>query len=241
MTDRGPDAAVAVDLAVLTVRDDALQILMIERGTEPFLGRLALPGGFVERDESLDAAAGRELQEETGLTPDRLHLEQLRAYGAPDRDPRMRIVSVCYLALMPDLPLPTAGGDARAAGWMAVDEVLGGDRPIAFDHRQIIGDAVERARSMLGVLDARRGLLRRPVRDQRPPPDLRDRLGPAARPRQLQPQGDRRRGLPRADRGAQPRRRPPGRALPPRPGHHPAPAAVARRPLTAAGQAHWTP
>ena len=82
---RAPDAAVAVDLAVLTVRDDALQILMIERGTEPYLGRLALPGGFVERDESLDAAAGRELREETGLTRDRLHLEQLRAYGAPNR------------------------------------------------------------------------------------------------------------------------------------------------------------
>jgi 8-oxo-dGTP diphosphatase len=149
VTDRGPDAAVAVDLAVLTVRDDALQILMIERGTEPFLGRLALPGGFVERNESLDAAAGRELREETGLRPGQLHLEQLRAYGEPDRDPRMRIVSVCFLALMPDLPLPTAGGDARAARWMPVDDVLGGERPLAFDHRRIIGDAVERARGLL--------------------------------------------------------------------------------------------
>jgi 8-oxo-dGTP diphosphatase len=149
VTDRGPDAAVAVDLAVLTVRDDALKILMIERGTEPFLGQLALPGGFVERDESLDVAAGRELREETGLAPDQLHLEQLRAYGDPGRDPRMRIVSVCYLALMPDLPFPTAGGDARAARWMVVDEVLGGSTPVAFDHRRIIADALERARSML--------------------------------------------------------------------------------------------
>ena len=200
MADRGPDAAVAVDLAVLTVRDDALQILMIERGTEPFLGRLALPGGFVERNESLDAAAGRELREETGLTPDRLHLEQLRAYGAPDRDPRMRIVSVCYLALMPDLPLPTAGGDARAARWMPVDEVLGGDRPIAFDHREIIGDAVERARRMLeySTLGAAFCADRFAISDLRA--DLRDRLGPATRPGQLQPQGDRRRGIPRPDR-----------------------------------------
>jgi 8-oxo-dGTP diphosphatase len=147
--DRGPDAAIAVDLAVLTVRDEALQILVIERGTEPFLGRLALPGGFVEPNESLDQAAGRELQEETGIPAGRLHLEQLRAYGDPGRDPRMRIISVCYLALMPDLPLPTAGGDARAARWMPVDEVLSQSRPIAFDHRQIMVDAVERARGML--------------------------------------------------------------------------------------------
>ncbi|HEY6748205.1 MAG TPA: NUDIX domain-containing protein [Mycobacteriales bacterium] len=142
--------SVAVDLAVFTVRDDAFAILMIERGQEPFRGRLALPGGFVEADENLDQAAARELHEETGLDAADLHLEQLRAYGDPDRDPRpTRVVSICYLALMPDLPLPTAGGDARAARWMAVDDVLGGPAEIAFDHRRIIGDAVERARGML--------------------------------------------------------------------------------------------
>jgi 8-oxo-dGTP diphosphatase len=142
--------SVAVDLAVFTVRDDAFAILMIERGQEPFRGQLALPGGFVEADENLDEAAARELHEETGLDAADLHLEQLRAYGDPGRDPRpTRVVSVCYLALMPDLPLPTAGGDARAARWMAVDDVLGGPAEIAFDHRRIIADAVERARGML--------------------------------------------------------------------------------------------
>jgi 8-oxo-dGTP diphosphatase len=144
-----PDLAVTVDLAVFTVRDGAFQILAIERGKDPYRGQLALPGGFVEPDEDLDTAAARELREETGLEPAELHLEQLHAYGDPDRDPRMRIVSVCYLALMPNLPLPVAGGDAQAARWMPVDELLSGTRPVAFDHRRIVRDAVEAARSRL--------------------------------------------------------------------------------------------
>jgi 8-oxo-dGTP diphosphatase len=144
-----PELAVAVDLAVFTVRDDAFQILVIERGTEPFRGQLALPGGFVEAEEDLDTAAARELREETGLEPAALHLEQLRAYGDPQRDPRMRIVSVCYLALMPDLPLPVAGGDAQAARWMPVDDLLDAGIAVAFDHRRIIADAVEGARRRL--------------------------------------------------------------------------------------------
>lgn len=141
--------AVTVDLAVLTVRDDAFSILVIERGTEPHLGALALPGGYVEADEDLDAAAARELQEETGLHAEELHLEQLKAYGAPDRDLRRRTVTVCYLAVMPDLPLPVAGGDAAAARWLPVAELLDEATPVAFDHRLIVRDAVERARTML--------------------------------------------------------------------------------------------
>jgi 8-oxo-dGTP diphosphatase len=143
------DLAVAVDLAVFTVRDGALQILTIERGKQPYLGQLALPGGFVEPDEDLDHAAARELQEETGLEPAQLHLEQLHAYGDPGRDPRMRIVSICYLALMPNLPLPTAGGDAQSARWLPVAELLSGARPVAFDHERIVRDAVEAARARL--------------------------------------------------------------------------------------------
>jgi len=91
-------------------------------------------------------AALRELKEETALDAADLHLEQLAAFGAPDRDPRGRVVSVAYLALAPDLDVPTAGSDARAARWAPVEEVRG---RLAFDHDTILRDAVERARSKL--------------------------------------------------------------------------------------------
>ncbi|OLF10386.1 NUDIX hydrolase [Actinophytocola xanthii] len=145
-----PLVAVAVDLAILTVRSGRLEILLVRRGIEPYLGSLALPGGFLASpEEDLDAAAARELTEETGLAAKGLHLEQLGAYGAPDRDPRGRVVTVCYLALMPDLPLPVAGGDARSAEWVPVQRVLRRRAGVAFDHAKIIKDAVERARSKL--------------------------------------------------------------------------------------------
>ena len=136
----------AVDLAILTVREEALQALVITRGNEPFRGRPALPGGFLRADEDIIDAAVRELREETGLDGTRLHLEQLRAYGKPDRDPRGRVVSIAFLAVWPDLPLPTAGSDASTAAWQPVDTVRG---TLAFDHDQILDDAVERARSRL--------------------------------------------------------------------------------------------
>jgi len=147
---RIPTVAIAVDLAVLTIRADQLNILLVTRGVEPYAGRLALPGGFLSSDdEDIDAAAARELAEETGLSAKDLHLEQLRTYGAPRRDPRQRVVTICYLALMPDLPLPLGGGDARAAQWVPVDKALSRKRQLAFDHAKIIADAVERARSKL--------------------------------------------------------------------------------------------
>jgi 8-oxo-dGTP diphosphatase len=136
----------AVDLAILTVREDALQVLVITRANDPFRGRPALPGGFLRDDEDIPDTAVRELGEETGLDGTRLHLEQLRAYGAPDRDPRGRVVSVAFLAIMPDLPLPTAGSDASSAAWAPVDKVRG---TLSFDHDQILDEAVERARSRL--------------------------------------------------------------------------------------------
>lgn len=135
-----------VDLAILTVRDDALQVLVITRANDPFRGQRALPGGFLRKDEDIEAAAIRELREETGLDGTRLKLEQLRAYGNPERDPRGRIVTIAYLAIMPDLPLPTAGSDARSAEWAPVDKVRGA---LAFDHGEILDDAVERARRRL--------------------------------------------------------------------------------------------
>ena len=144
-----PPFAVTVDVAVFTIRDDALQVLLIERGGEPFLGALALPGGFVRPDEDLDQAAARELAEETGLRAGSWHLEQLASYGAPDRDPRMRVVTVAYWAICADLPALRGGGDAVAATLMPVKKIERGSIRLAFDHERIVRDAVERTRSKL--------------------------------------------------------------------------------------------
>lgn len=144
-----PAVAVTVDLVVLTLRDDQLSVLTIKRGEEPYRGRHALPGGFVQPDEDLGAAAARELEEETGLSPALVHVEQLATYGAPRRDPRMRVVSVAYLGLAPDLPTPRAGTDAADASWTPVDTLLTRRGALAFDHAGILEDGVERARAKL--------------------------------------------------------------------------------------------
>ncbi len=143
------NAAVTVDLVVLTVRDDDLSVLVVRRGVAPHRGRWALPGGFVHDDEDLLDGAERELEEETGMGSVRAHLEQLATYGSPRRDPRGRVVTAAYLALIPRLVTPTAGSDAADAGWMPVDELLDDPRRLAFDHHQILTDGVERARSKL--------------------------------------------------------------------------------------------
>ncbi|MFB9582981.1 NUDIX hydrolase [Streptomyces goshikiensis] len=164
--------AVTVDLAVFTVRAGALHVLLIRRGQEPYAGTWALPGGFVLPRESAETAARRELAEETGLSPGvvaALHLEQLRTYSDPDRDPRMRVVSVAFTALVPDMPEPAAGGggDADRARWVPVGEAAApgsdpdpdpdpGSGPdpgvgsgLAFDHAVILADARERVGSKL--------------------------------------------------------------------------------------------
>jgi len=150
-----PPFAVTVDLAVFSIRDGSLAVLLVNRAEHPFQGAWALPGGFVRADESVGAAAARELAEETGLADFGGHLEQLQTFGEPDRDPRMRVVSVAHVAFAPDLPTPVAGSDAAAARWWPVaafglDESDAAEAPaLAFDHQRILRVALERVRSKL--------------------------------------------------------------------------------------------
>ncbi|MFB7631057.1 NUDIX domain-containing protein [Streptomyces sp. NPDC056149] len=140
---------VTVDLAIFTVRSDQLMVLLIERGVEPFLGRPALPGGYVQKRETLREGALRELREEAGIDGSQLHLEQLGAYGDPRRDPRGRVVTIAYIALGPDLPAPVGGTDARCAYWAPVCQLVSGADGLAFDHPLILTDALEEVRSKL--------------------------------------------------------------------------------------------
>src|SRR5262245_10128017 len=140
-----PRPSVAVDLVVFTILDADLKVLLIRRGEQPFKGKWALPGGFLrvgttpaQQGEDLDEAAARELAEETSLPKGSAYLEQLYTFGKPGRDPRGRVISVAYYALVrPTLaPLVRAGGDAADAGWRSVTEI--GELDLAFDHQQIL-------------------------------------------------------------------------------------------------------
>jgi 8-oxo-dGTP diphosphatase len=135
--------SVTVDIVLLTIRDRRLQVLLIKRLARPFQGRYALPGGFVGENESVEAAALRELREETGV--DKVYLEQLYTFGDPKRDPRGRIITVAYYALVPPTQSLHAGTDAAAAAWFPVD----GLPPLAFDHRKIVDYAHTRIRNKL--------------------------------------------------------------------------------------------
>lgn len=136
-----PRPAVTVDCVVFGLDERELKILLIERDGEPFAGRWALPGGFVEVDESLETAALRELREETGV--EKVFLEQLYTFGAVDRDPRERVISVAYYCLvkLSDHRVQAAT-DARNAAWFALDDIP----TLAFDHQQIVETAHARLR-----------------------------------------------------------------------------------------------
>jgi 8-oxo-dGTP diphosphatase len=133
--------ALAVDCVVFGLDDDDLKVLLIRRDIEPFQGRWALPGGFVHMDETVDEAAKRELVEETGVG--RVFLEQLYTFSGLDRDPRERVVSVAYYALvnLSDHRVKAAT-DAREAAWFATSDLP----PLAFDHELIVDKAQERLR-----------------------------------------------------------------------------------------------
>lgn len=145
-----PPFAVTVDVMVLTITDRRLRVVLVQRADDPFAGRWALPGGFVRPGEDLDAAAARELREETGVDA-AAFLEQVRSYGEPDRDPRMRVVTVAYVAFLRRVSPLVAGTDAARAELVPVQEVLGADNPwpLAFDHRIILQDGIEAARRKL--------------------------------------------------------------------------------------------
>jgi 8-oxo-dGTP diphosphatase len=141
---------VAVDLIILTVQQSQLCALLIRRGIKPFMGQWALPGGFIREGESLEAAAWRELEEETGVKAAKVgHMEQLATFGAPKRDPRERVISVAYLAFVPDLPAPKAGGDAHEACIVPIAQIESELKKLAFDHTDILQLGIERTRSKL--------------------------------------------------------------------------------------------
>jgi 8-oxo-dGTP diphosphatase len=140
-----PPFAVTVDVVILTMSDGVLNVLLVRRGEAPFEGMWAIPGGFKRPTETLDEAAKRELREETGVDAASL-LTQFGAYGDPHRDPRMNVVTVAYLAVLRDVGAVEAGSDAAAAALVPVTDVLNEQLDLAFDHLQIVRDAVERAR-----------------------------------------------------------------------------------------------
>ncbi len=137
------DAKVTVDVVMFTIRDQQLQVLLVRRGIPPFAGQWAIPGGFVLPGEDLAAAAARELDEETGVRD--VYLEQLYTFGDPGRDPRGRVVTVAYFALIRSDQAIAAGSDAAEARWWPA----AAPPPLAFDHDRILAYAIERLRNKL--------------------------------------------------------------------------------------------
>ncbi len=137
--------SVTVDIVIFTMRDNDLKVLLVKRGNAPFQGMWAIPGGFIDMTESLEAAALRELQEETGV--EQVYMEQLYTFGDPQRDPRTRVITVAYFALVEASQVKPvkAGSDAAEAGWFSMYDLPA----LAFDHHQILDYALRRLRGKL--------------------------------------------------------------------------------------------
>jgi len=151
-----PSNAYTADIVILTIKDGKLCVLLVKRGGWPYKDCYALPGGFVDQDETSEMAAARELKEETNVEFEAHNLEQLKTYSTPGRDPRMRVISTAYLVFAPTglIGTPVAGDDAVEAHFFAIEDIAGfnsnndGIR-LAFDHSTILADALERAASKL--------------------------------------------------------------------------------------------
>ncbi len=132
-----PRPAVSADCIIIDRSKGHLNILLVERKNDPFKGMWALPGGFIEEDETVDQGAHRELSEETGLE---LQMEQFRVYSDPERDPRGRIITIAFLSVTDNINMkPVAGDDAKNVKWFSISELP----LLAFDHRKIIEDALK--------------------------------------------------------------------------------------------------
>lgn len=134
---------VTVDVVIFTIQEGVLKVLLVKRLIDPFIGQFAIPGGFVLEEEDLEQAAARELKEETGVSD--VYLEQLYTFGKPNRDPRGRVVTVAYFALISADRKLKAGSDAAEAAWYPMNDLP----PLAFDHATILNYALERVRNKL--------------------------------------------------------------------------------------------
>lgn len=164
--DKYQKPSVAVDILIFTINNDSkLELLLIKRGGYPFMGKWAVPGGFVDIAESLDDAAARELKEETGL--ENVYLEQLYTFGSVNRDPRTRVISVSYLALVPKSAIQyQAGDDAEDAALFEIERdgdrmefvsrqkgIALSEKDLAFDHMEIVKTGMERLKNKIEYTD----------------------------------------------------------------------------------------